>query len=73
MRIYFRHECCAKQVLHEIVTRIENLATSVDALESVLIRQGTCGAGEIQIQRTVHEATVGAHSAELRAAIDRLF
>jgi hypothetical protein len=61
-----------KIVLQDIVNAIENLATSVDALESALIRRGQLTTGEIDSLSPTHATIVAAKLSGLRLAIASL-
>jgi hypothetical protein len=59
-----------KQVLHDIVNALENLAESVDSLESILIRGGQLTTGEIEAESLAHVHIVVNKLVGLRRAID---
>lgn len=61
-----------KTVLNDIVNGIENLATSLDALEAALIRRGQLTTGEIEKLFPNHSPIVAAKLAGLRRAISSL-
>ena len=61
-----------KGVLQDIVNAIENLATSVDALESALIHRGQLRTGEIDSLSPTHVKIVAAKLSGLRSAIASL-
>jgi hypothetical protein len=61
-----------KQVLNDIVNSLENLAVSIDSLESILIRGGQLTTGEIEAESLAHVHIVVNKLAGLRRAIDSL-
>jgi hypothetical protein len=58
-----------KQILIDITNAIENLAISLDSLESVLIRKNLLKSGEIEANEAAHVQIVSDKLAGLRAAI----
>jgi hypothetical protein len=58
-----------KQVLIDLTNAIQNLAVSLDSLESVLIRKNLLQNGEIEANESAHVQIVSDKLAGLRAAI----
>jgi len=61
-----------KQVLNGIVNGLENLAVSLDALESALIHRGQLKTGEIAAFSPICVPAVVSKLADLRLAISSL-
>lgn len=61
-----------KQVLHDLLTAIQNVSQRLDAIETVLTRHRVVNTLEVDAEHPLHAQQVEAVSAQLRRNIDWL-